>query len=617
MPTVEISGQVMSLGARDFVGQGGEAEIYRLPDQRVAKIFKNDRHRDLKGNPTEQQGARRRLEIMQHKLPNFPQNLPLNVVAPVDLIRDKNGVIIGYVMPFIEGADLLKHLTERNFREQQVLGISDVLPIMRDLHATVTGIHRAGVVIGDFNYLNVLFKALSPGQKIWLIDADSMQWGPYNCIAYTQEFVDPLLCDPQASGMQLIRPHNKASDWYAFAIMLMRIALYVGPYGGIYRPKDAGRRILPATRPLHRVTVFDAEVAYPKPAIPYRQLPSGVLDYLQETFMRDLREPFPVSLLDDNSWSGKTVQIATVLQPPTTIHGNVMAMVAFETTGRIVTANIQNGRLLVLHHKDHAYFREDGSKVIDGAYDHDLRYRLQRETTLLAKQGQLIAITDGNISTHRVDSFSSLPMFDANEKYYYWLENGVLKRSDTLVGERTIGDVLPDRSMFWVGRDFGFGLWYAGALQQAFVFNANTKGINSTVQIEHISGQLVNATAVFADDIAWFLVEYQDNGQSCRYCAVVNSKGQLLAQITVSDPSEEHWLYSIHGHVAVGNMLFSATDQGIVSVRADSSSLATTIFTDTASIVTNASKLLALVENKQITIMVINDQQVIRLSINQ
>lgn len=617
MPTVTIDGKTLKLGPRDFVGQGGEADIYRLPGQRVAKIFKTPRHPDLRGNPNEQEGARRRLQLMQRKLLDFPKGLPPSVVAPLELIRSKDGSVIGYVMSFVEGADLLKHLTERTFREQQNVGISEVLSVMRGLHATVDGVHRAKAVIGDFNYLNVLFRVFLTGSQVWLIDADSMQWGPYPCIAYTQEFVDPLLCDPRASTLQMLHPHNEASDWYAFSIMLMRAALYVGPYGGVYKPRDVRKRMAPGARPLHRVTVFNKEVAYPKPAVPYIELPPTVLDYLKETFSRDMREPFPLSLLDEGLWSGRKVQVVAVLQPPATVQGKVTATVAFETEGRIVMAAIQNGKLLVLHHKDHAYLREDGSKVVEGAYDADLRYRLQGKTTLLAKRGQLMAITGDERAAHSVDGFSGLPMLDANAQYYYWLEGGSLKRSDALVGQRTVGDVLPGRTLLWVGDSFGLGLWYAGELQQAFVFDARSAGINSTVQIDRIPGQLINATTVFGGNLAWFLVEYQDNGQSHRRCTVVNSQGQVVSQVTITEPGEDHWLHTIHGHAAVDNMLFAATDQGIVSVRVESGSLATTIFEDTAALVTSASRLLAFVENKQIALMAVTDRQVVRLSINQ
>ncbi len=610
MPTIELGGKTLQLGPKNFVGQGGEAEIYRIPGNRSVKLFKGPRHVDFKGRPAEQEGARRRLELMQTKLPAFPKGLPPRVVAPIELVRDKNGKIIGHVMPFIDDVELLKRLGERSFREQQNIGIPEVLTVFADLHSTVDGVHRAGAVIGDFNDLNVLYKH---GQA-WLIDADSMQWGKFPCIAYTQAFVDPLLCEPTAATLQLIHPHTAESDWYAFAIMLMRSLLYVGPYGGVYKPKRVGDRVAAPLRPLHNITVFNPEVVYPKPALPLSELPTDLREYFQEVFEHDKREAFPLNLLDYRLWSHPGVRVV-VLQPAKSVHGTVTATVVFETSGRIVMADMQGGKLRVLHHHDGAYLREDGAQVIKGAYDPHMRYRLNRDKTLFAKASQLI-VMDGQPTQHHVDSFGGLPMFDATDHGYYWLDGGVLKRSDQLVGQRPIGDVLPGRSLMWAGDIFGFGLWYAGELQQAYVFDARSAGINSTVQIDRIPGQLINAKAVFGGNQAWFLVEYQDQGRTHHRCVVVNKTGQVLAEVTVSDPQPDHWLYNIHGHAALDRFMFCATDEGVVAVRIENGNFVTTLFPDTAPFVDSESRLLAFTDAKQVALMVVSDQQVVRLSIN-
>ena len=68
-----------------------------------------------------------------------------------------------------------------------------------------------------------------------------------------------------------------------------------GPFGGVYLPKDPKRRIPEPLRPLQRVTVFDAEVRYPRPAIPYRALPDDLLHALSGIFARDVRAPIPLA----------------------------------------------------------------------------------------------------------------------------------------------------------------------------------------------------------------------------------------------------------------------------------------------------------------------------------
>ncbi len=61
--------------------------------------------------------------------------------------------------------------------------------------------------------------------------------------------------------------------------MLMQSLLFVGPYGGVYRPTDKKKTVLHDARPLKRITVFDPEVRYPKPARPYNMLPDDLLGY--------------------------------------------------------------------------------------------------------------------------------------------------------------------------------------------------------------------------------------------------------------------------------------------------------------------------------------------------
>src|SRR5206468_1441187 len=109
------------------------------------------------------------------------------------------------------------------------------------------GLHGAGVVAGDLNDLNILVTRKDEG---FFIDADSYQFGRYRCAVFTERFVDPLLSDAGATAPRLARPFEETSDWYAFFVLLMQCLLFVGPYGGIYRPKDQSKRVPAGARPL-------------------------------------------------------------------------------------------------------------------------------------------------------------------------------------------------------------------------------------------------------------------------------------------------------------------------------------------------------------------------------
>ncbi len=286
---VYLQGKRIPLDPARSLGQGGEAEVFRLGTGRALKIFKPPDHPDYQGLPEEQRAAEERIRQHQRKLREFPAGLPRRVVAPEELATDRSGrLVVGYAMELVHPAEPLVRWAEPAFRRAGVPN-GAVVALFRDMHATVSRLHAAGVVIGDFNDLNVLVGA---GQARF-IDADSFQFGAYRCGVFTERFVDPLLCDGSASSLRLVRPCGPGSDWYAFAALLMQSLLFVGPYGGIYRPVRSSRRVLHGVRPLRRITVFHPEVHYPRPATSWRVLPDDLLHHLHGVFERDQRGPLP------------------------------------------------------------------------------------------------------------------------------------------------------------------------------------------------------------------------------------------------------------------------------------------------------------------------------------
>ncbi len=575
---VFLDGKKVRLDPTRSIGKGGEADIFDIGGGTALKVFKQPDHPDFRGNLHEQEGARRRLERHQRKLREFPAGLPPHVVTPVKLATDRTGTqVVGYAMPIVSGAEVLLRYGNRGFREGR-LPSAALLQIFQSLHETVCGIHRARVVIGDFNDLNILVREKE--QDAYLIDTDSFQFGSYLCEVFTARFVDPLLCDPQGAHLMLVKPHNEHSDWYAYAVMLMQSLLYVGPYGGVYQPKVRGKVLSPDARPLKRVTVFDPEVRYPKPAVPYQYLPDDVLHHLVQVFKKDARGAFPRQLLDRMRWTRCTscgIEHARAACPQcaeaapaairevTRVRGKVTATRLFRTTGAIIVSALQEGKLLWLYQEGDSFIRENGSRILGLSGHLRLRFRLHHGTTLAGNADQLIAIkSDGSLVRHAVDAAASVPIFDANEHHYYWSENGKLFH-DAEHAPQYIGDVLPHQTLFWVGPTFGFGFYRAGQLSVAFVFDALHRGLNDTVAAPVITGQLIDATCVFSSQRCWFFTTVQEAGQRINRCMVITRTGELeaTAEAVAGDGS---WLGSIRESCASGGYLFVPTDEGIVRV---------------------------------------------------
>lgn len=618
MKTVVIHGQPVRLKSDSVIGSGGEADIYKLAPDTVLKLYKQPNDPLYDNNPDAQAGAKLRLDEQQRKLLAFPTNLPVEIVAPTGLAYDKSGSrIVGYTMPLIDGKEVLLRLGDRRYRETGGIDGNSVVATFRRLHAAVDALHKQHVVLGDFNDLNVLFDDSS----LRIVDADSMQYGAFMCHTYTSRFLDPLVSD--SAVLQLARPLGTGSDWYAYFVMLLQSLLYVGPYGGVHRPQK-GPRLQHDARVLKRLTVRHSDVMYPKPAVPLGALPDELLAYMEAVFEQDKREPFPLRLLDALRWTTclqcGTVHARNVCPGCTapgvqtqavTIRGTVTARRVFATKGKLLHAVAQAGTLRYLYHENGAFYRDGGRKVLSGDLDPELRYRIQGDATLIGKRDRLFVIEPSGESRQlTADTYrGTLPMFDATARDTFWLSAGQLLRSDRIT-PKYLGNVLQSQTMFWVGETKGFGLYQAGQLTRAFLFEPSRHGLNDRVVLPLVKGQLVDATCAFSDTYTWFMTTQQQAGKLVHQCFVIDASGQVVASAdTASDDSS--WLAGgIRGHLAVGASLYVATDEGIKRVGvANGQVVVEREFPDTEPFVTSHSHLVAgpggihVVSTREITLL--------------
>jgi serine/threonine protein kinase len=592
---VAIAGKRVELRDDAKLGEGGEARVYMVElggKQMAAKIYKGPDDASLVGGGSQdarnQEGARLRLEQCAEKLAAFPRGLPDRVLRPRELVHSLQGKTIGYVMDVVPDPDVMRRYSEVSFRQTGV-NPQSVLDIFRELHATVESVHRAGVVIGDFNDLNVLVN-LSKGP--FLIDADSFQFGKFMCMSFTQRFADPLLCKPDESCLVLCKPHNSDSDWYAYAVMLFQSLLYVTPYDGIYKPKDKSRKIPREARPLKRITVLHPEVQYPKFAskvVTPAALPDDLMHEFDAVLHKDKRGAFPDGIIASMRWTkcscgaehARSVcpkcTAPGIIRSITEARGKVTAERIFKTSGAIVCAAAQDGSLRWLYHESNALRREGGQVVVQGPLDPRIRYRICGDKTCLAKGNMMLTIPgDGQPTV--LDTFGVLPMYDANSKYRYWASGGrLLADSDTagIVSTRTIGQIMQNQSLLWVGDTFGFGFYMAGQIHEFFVFDAISGMLRDGVTVPRLKGHLVDTTCVFSRDCCWFLAAYDDAGKAYCRCTMIDRQGSVLAH-SEALAGEDSWLGAIRGKCGAGKLLFAATDDGIVRVERDGTNLAVT-----------------------------------------
>lgn len=540
---VYVDDKKILLDPKKSVGQGGEADVYDIGNDKALKVFKHPAHPDFANSPKEQEAARARIREHSEKLRLFPKNLPKRVVIPEELATDKSGAqIIGYTMRLIKDAEVLMRYTDRNFRQGAATN-EKIIKIFRDLYSTISNTHKERVIIGDFNDLNILIV----GEEAYIIDADSFQFGKFFARMFTAKFVDPLLCDPRAASPVLIKPHNYNSDWYAYNVMLMEAILFVHPYGGVYRPKDPLKRVPHEARSLRRITVFNPEVRYPKPAVPYTVLSDDLLHHFHMVFEKDTRGEFPVTLIEQIRWT------------------------------KCVACGTEHARILcpVCAHIAPAAIKE-------------------------------VIVVRGKVIAARIPFLP--PDVPTKPPINFWLDGGRLMKEGQIAPEY-VGDVLEGQTRFWLGSAFGFGFYRAGYFTVGFVFNVSGGGINDNVKLPRIFGQLIDSTAVLTKERCWFLISAQEKGKTINRAIVVNKKG-IVEAVTETTAGDGSWLSTIHGKCAIGNMLFSATDDGIVRVEVDSDQIVKTKeFPDTEPFVDSSSQLfigkegLYAVKEKEITLL--------------
>ncbi len=566
---VTVDGKRLTLSPAKAIGKGGEADVYEVGPGLALKLWKAPGHPDLLGDPALEESARRRIDEQQTKLRAFPAGLPPRVVTPLDVATDRpGGRVVGYTMRLLAGAEPLLALGERAARLAGSGG-GRVPPLFLDLHATLSALHGAGVVIGDFNDLNVLVA----GGEAHLIDADSFQFGPYLCGVFTERLVDPLLCDPDAPRPVLSRPHGTRSDWYAFTAMLFRSLLLTDPFGGVYRgvPHPA--------RPLRRISVLHSGVTYPRPAEPPDVLPDDLLHHFVSVFERDVRGPFPVPLLHGLRFTRcsacgaeharsacprcRTAAPAAVREV-TRVRGRATSTRVLAVRGVVVESSVDSsGTLAVLTHDGTWYRREDGRAVLEGGLDPRLKWRLLGEATLVGRGSEVLTLRPGEpprrTSTDRAGLF---PAFDANGSRRFYAREGRLLRDGPL-GEERIGDVLAGQTELWAGPRFGLGFYRAGSLFAGFVFDTERGGLDDSVALPRPRGQVTRALCVFTDELAWLLVTSVEGGRTRHQTTVVDRRGRVRATSEAGEPGG-----SI-GPCASGRSLFTATDEGLVRCDLD------------------------------------------------
>lgn len=330
--TVFINQQPIKLDPAQLIQAGGEGMVFRWQDTAV-KLYHH---------PTPQHQAKLAYLLGS----GLAQQFPTAVLAPCAPVTDSNGSLIGFQMPLLPpGSQPLKALSNPLFRQKNNIPLPAILSLLTQIHATLTHLHHHAIIIGDLNDTNIHFTP-SPGHPFTpsLIDADSYQFAHFPCPVAMPAFLDPDLYGVADLGA---RPSfTPRTDWYAFAVLLVKSVLGVHPYGGAH-PQH--KTIL--ARAQARVSIWQTAVTRPTNSLPLDTLSDECQHFLQRIFEHGERPSFPAALLTQTLRTAVPKQIPTHQPAPAGSWRTLLADEGFIEH----LALLPNGRIVVILHTGQSY----------------------------------------------------------------------------------------------------------------------------------------------------------------------------------------------------------------------------------------------------------------------
>ncbi len=565
MITAVIDGQAYIVNDEDpklLVGTGGEADVYRFSPTSGFTRHHGSRRYVLKiFRPATTDALRRAARERQTKLKEFPKGLPDRVISPIALAHDRGGQVIGYVMAFVPNGTPLISYKSATFCKDHSVSPGQILRIMANLHDLVNAVHATGVVIGDFNDKNVL---VLPNDEVCLLDADSFQFGAWECPTFVPGFVDPQIVELQqgSTTFRKIGAHSPLTDWYAFMVMLFQLLVRVHPYtGGFYSSAQGEGPVKGVQRIARRISVFHPNVTLPPGiATPLDQIPAGIMACFRAVFQNEQRGVIPKKLLVE----GTTPSARPATSPPPQNpqpHQRPTAHV------HMLAARLQGGTQRYVFHAKGAYRREGGEAFWAAPYDARISAIPAGERTVMTSGDKFVIFDDECHSDGVVTQMSfGRPTIAANARHVYWLRGSELVRDDGRGGVFVIGQITAHLTSVWVGERFGVALVQAGVLNRVLTFTERS-GFH-TLSLPPSFGSIIDAFCIVGDDLAWLIVTTRHkSGHTVNRCFVIDAHAQLRATAETLQ-GDQTWLGSLTPAAhATGRKLLAAVPRlGIVRV---------------------------------------------------
>jgi serine/threonine protein kinase len=535
------------------VAKGGEAFIDLVRDQAgKTLVLKRFRSPDdpVFATKLQKKAASLKLHELVSKFATFPK-LPKRVVAPLKAIVTPERKVYGYTMEYIDHSFQLSKIMSGEGRAKHGVTLNQVTEIFLDLYDVIEDLHKRGVVIGDLKPENILIRNLKP----YIIDAESMQFGPFTCHAYSDEWVDPRLCREENGCLIKTKSADTASDWYAFSCMFFEAITGMSPYGGTAFTKKG--LLSEATRKLHGISVFTKGVRIPAFALKPEHLHPELAAHFRNTFgTAQNREKPRRELLENIIWkSCKTTEreySASICPCGRCGHADVSHSVAnfspavrvreFPIKGHVVATSLEQDTTLsyLQYSGEQGKLLRGPARVVGTLKDPSSysQYLLSKGAVCLIKDDTLVIKRDK--TTWRMDlakaASPSLPRVATCQD-----TAAIVTPTGVSLLDLTTGDTMKNLNG---GHDVQ-GIWLQTPTTGVAIgmTNDGTVAIQGVMKdgfadikgVPHLVGELLAARVYFSKGVSWTVVRIKDRGEISDYLLCLNSRTLKLQAFCKTD----------------------------------------------------------------------------------
>lgn len=211
----------------ELIGKGGEGEVYSVKGRSglAVKIYNTNLRT-------------KREEKVRAMVENGLATKTHLVAYPSDVVTDRRGNFLGFVMRLVSGYRPLHELYSPKSRQRhfQRADYRFIVHVALNVARAIGNVHQTGCVIGDLNHSGIL---VGQNATVALIDADSFQFNlkgkSYPCLVGVPDFTPPELHGKKLTSIQRTIQH----DNFGLAVALFHL-LFMGrhPYAGRYKGPD-------------------------------------------------------------------------------------------------------------------------------------------------------------------------------------------------------------------------------------------------------------------------------------------------------------------------------------------------------------------------------------------